>query len=66
VLVALMSWLPNDSGPVGNPLATGATPVPLSQNVCVLPAMPLLLSVTVSVPVREPLAVGVTTLELAL
>jgi hypothetical protein len=33
-------------------------PVPDKLTVCVLPATPLLLSVTVSVPVRVPVAVG--------
>ena len=34
-------------------------PVPLRLTVCLLPVAPLLLSVIVSVPVREPAAPGV-------
>jgi hypothetical protein len=37
----------------------GFIPVPLKVTVCMLPVTPLLLSVMVSVPVSEPVAVGV-------
>jgi hypothetical protein len=37
----------------------GVVPVPVKLTVWVLPAAPLLLSVTVNVPVRAPAAVGV-------
>src|ERR1700723_2039346 len=39
-------------------LTVGAAPYPLKLTICTLPAAPLLLSVMVNVPVREPTVVG--------
>jgi hypothetical protein len=44
--------------PVGR-LTEKSSPVPLKLTNCVLPEVPLLLSVTISVPLREPPEVGV-------
>ncbi len=61
VLVLLTVWFPK-ARLRGVRLTTGAgtlVPVPDKLMVCVLPAVPLLLSVTVSVPARAPVAVDV-------
>jgi hypothetical protein len=42
----------------GDTPASGAVPVPVRPTVCVLPFTPLLLSVSVKVPVRAPFVVG--------
>jgi hypothetical protein len=43
----------------GETPATGAVPVPVRPIVCMLPGIPLLLSVMVTEPVSVPVAVGV-------
>jgi hypothetical protein len=61
VLVLLTVWFPK-ARLRGERLTTGAgslVPVPDKLMVCVLPAVPLLLSVTISVPARAPVAVDV-------
>jgi hypothetical protein len=50
--------LPKVSVEVEKPRA-GAMPVPVSATVCVLPATPLLLSMRISVPLRDPVPAGV-------
>src|SRR5437868_5113203 len=60
-LVVLINWLPKVRL-VGDRLTAGAVvPVPVNETVCGLPAA---LSVTESVPVREPAAVGVKLTEI--
>ena len=54
-LVVPTGWLPK-LGLVGDNVAAGPVPVPDRATVC---GLPLALSVTVSVPVREPPVVGV-------
>ena len=61
VLVLLTVWFPK-ARLRGERLTTGAgtlVPVPDKLTVCVLPAVPLLLSVTISVPARAPVAAEV-------
>jgi hypothetical protein len=57
------AWLPNVRLFVDR-LAMGATPTPLMEIDCVLPAVPLLLSVIVTDPVLVPTRVGVKVMEI--
>ena len=57
-LVVPITWLEKVNMETDR-LTTGAIPVPLSATVWVLPATPLLLSVTVSAPLLFPSAIGV-------
>ena len=43
---------------VAESVTLGAMPVPVKASVCALPEAPLLLSVTVRVPLRAPVAAG--------
>jgi hypothetical protein len=54
VLEVPTAWLPNDK--LAGDVVAWAMPTPLSESVC---GLLLALSVTVSVPVRAPVAVGV-------
>jgi hypothetical protein len=56
VLMGTRGWLMKGTGFADPPPLV--MPVPVRLTVCVLPAIPLLLSVMVSVPVRVPVAVG--------
>jgi len=59
VLVAFTNWLPNASD--GGDKVTGAVPVPLN---CVVWGEFEELSLTVNIPVREPVAAGVKVTEI--
>ncbi len=56
-LVVPFRWLPNASG-LGAADACGSVPVPVSVTVCVVPAVPLESSVTVTFAACAPVAVG--------
>jgi hypothetical protein len=57
-LVVLIRWLPKDTGE-GDNVTFAAVPVPVSETICCVPAVPPESSVMVSVAERAPVATGV-------